>query len=113
MFPTDTLRQFSSIETPFYYYDMEILDRTLKQLKAESERYGFIVHYALKANANEPILAKIREAGFGADCVSGNEVKRAVECGFDASHIVFAGVGKSDAEINYALDQDIFCFNCE
>ncbi|MGB3466695.1 MAG: diaminopimelate decarboxylase, partial [Cyclobacteriaceae bacterium] len=70
-------------------------------------------HYALKANVNKPILKIIKENGFGADCVSGNEVKRALESGFAPEDIVFAGVGKTDEEINYALDQHIFAFNCE
>ncbi len=55
----------------------------------------------------------IREAGFGADCVSGGEIRRCIETGFSPSKIVFAGVGKSDWEIDYALDKDIFCFNVE
>lgn len=99
--------------TPFYLYDLDLLRKTLEVVKAESEAYGFQVHYALKANPNTPILRLVRQYGLGADCVSGNEVKRAVETGFSPDHIVFAGVGKSDAEINYALEQDIFCFNCE
>ncbi|MDQ3046415.1 MAG: diaminopimelate decarboxylase [Bacteroidota bacterium] len=113
MFKKEIIDSFNSIPTPFYYYDLKVLDETLKQLKAESDKYGFIVHYALKANANDPILKMIRSHHIGADCVSGNEVKKAVECEFAPEHIVFAGVGKSDQEINYALDQNIFCFNCE
>lgn len=99
--------------TPFYYYDMEWLDRTLQSLKKAADTYDYHVHYALKANANTPILKAIQGYGFGADCVSGNEVKKAIETGFGGKKVVFAGVGKSDDEINYALDQDIFCFNCE
>lgn len=113
MFAKNTIEKLKSIPTPFYYYDLEILKRTLKSLKAESDKYGFIVHYALKANANNEIVDIIRDHGMGADCVSGNEVKKAVERKFAAEHIVFAGVGKNDDEINYALDHDIFCFNCE
>src|SRR5690606_29459152 len=73
----------------------------------------FHVHYALKANFNDRLLACIRDVGFGADCVSGNEVKQAIEAGFDPGKIVFAGVGKSDKEITYALRNDIFAFNVE
>lgn len=113
MFDTATIAALGSIPTPFYYYDMDVLKQTLDTVGKESGRYGFIVHYALKANANEPVLQLVRSAGMGADCVSGNEVKKAVECGFDAGHIVFAGVGKSDDEINDALDCGISCFNCE
>ena len=113
MFKQETINKFSTIPTPFYYYDLDVLKQTLQQVKAESEKYNFIVHYALKANANNEILDIIKSYNIGADCVSGNEVKKAVECNFDSKDIVFAGVGKSDGEINYALDNDIFCFNCE
>ncbi len=113
MFNQEIINKFKTIQTPFYYYDVEVLKQTLQKLKQESDKYGFIVHYALKANANNHILDIIKSFDLGADCVSGNEVKKAVECKFKSEHIVFAGVGKSDAEINYALDHDIFCFNCE
>jgi diaminopimelate decarboxylase len=59
------------------------------------------------------VLAAIQSFGFGADSVSGNEVKAAIDNGFDKKKVVFAGVGKSDKEINLALDADIFCFNVE
>lgn len=113
MFNQDIVSKFESIPTPFYYYDVEVLKETLNLLKKESDKYGFIVHYATKANVNNKILEIIRSYGLGADCVSGNEIKKALECKFDSKHIVFAGVGKSDVEINIALDADIFCFNCE
>ncbi|WP_205503973.1 diaminopimelate decarboxylase [Rufibacter psychrotolerans] len=104
---------FSQHQTPFYAYDLALLRQTLDAAQAEAGRYGFHVHYALKANANGPILAEILQRGFGADCVSGNEVRRALEAGFKPEQVVFAGVGKSDAEINFALDANIFCFNVE
>lgn len=99
--------------TPFYFYDLDLLKQTLELASTEAGRYGYQVHYALKANSNEPILKLVQQAGFGADCVSGNEIKQALATGFTPNQIVFAGVGKSDAEINLALQQDIFCFNCE
>jgi diaminopimelate decarboxylase len=113
MFNIDIISKFKSTPTPFYYYDLDVLKQTLQKVKEESSKYNFIVHYAMKANANNEIVNIIRSYGLGADCVSGNEVKKAVECNFPSDDIVFAGVGKSDAEINYALDQNIFCFNCE
>lgn len=113
MFKPDIINKFKNIPTPFYYYDVEVLKQTLDLLKKESDKYGFIVHYATKANANNKVLDIIRSYGLGADCVSGNEIKKAIECKFNPNHIVFAGVGKSDAEINIALDHSIFCFNCE
>src|SRR5258708_7181821 len=113
MFKQDILNKFKTIPTPFYYYDLDVLKQTLQQVKTESDKYGYTVHYALKANTNNEILTIIRSYGLGADCVSGNEIKKAIECQFTPEHIVFAGVGKSDAEINIALDNEIFCFNCE
>ncbi len=112
MFTKKQLDQFSTKETPFYYYDIDLLKKTLDAVKKAAPK-EYHIHYALKANSNTKILKLIREAGFGADCVSGNEVKRAYLCGFKPADIVFAGVGKSDAEINFALDKDIFCFNAE
>ena len=113
MFSPALLQQFENKETPFYYYDMGLLNQTLDQVKQYAQQYDFHVHYALKANFNEPILKAIRNKGFGADCVSGNEVLKAIEVGFAPSHVVFAGVGKTDKEILTALKYDIFCFNCE
>ncbi len=110
-FPLDKLSQ---LETPFYYYDAELLRQTLRTINDEANRHeGFCVHYAVKANANPKVLRIIREAGLGADCVSGGEIMAALKAGFPASKIVYAGVGKSDWEINLGLDNDIFCFNVE
>lgn len=110
---TELQKKFETLQTPFYYYDMELLNQTLDIAKNEADKYGFHLHYAVKANFNEPILKLIAEKGFGADCVSGREVESAVNVGFNANEVVFAGVGKSDREINSALDLNIFCFNCE
>lgn len=99
--------------TPYYYYNIELLQQTLRTALAESGRYGYHIHYAIKANANPTLLRLISRQGLGADCVSGNEITRALECGFPAEGIVYAGVGKSDWEIELALRNDIFCFNCE
>lgn len=110
-FPT---AKFQDIQTPFYYYDTELLRETLRVINSEAQKHeGFCVHYAVKANANPRILRIIREAGLGADCVSGGEIEASVKAGFPSSKIVFAGVGKSDWEINLGLDNDIFCFNVE
>ncbi|MFT6746496.1 MAG: diaminopimelate decarboxylase [Glaciecola sp.] len=100
-------------ETPFYYYDLNLLKSTLELAKSEANKYDFELHYALKANFDKRVMETVVEAGYGVDCVSGKEVTLAVERGFKADHVVFAGVGKSDAEINTALDLNIFCFNCE
>ena len=108
------IEKFESVQTPFYYYDIELLRRTLRPINDEAGRHeGFVVHYAIKANANPKLLKIIREAGLGADCVSGGEIEACVKSGYPASKIVFAGVGKADWEINLGLDHDIFCFNVE
>ncbi len=109
-FPID---KFNSLQTPFYYYDMALLQETLDVVKSESGKYGYHVHYAIKANANPQILSLIAKNGLGADCVSGGEVQAALDAGFPADKIVFAGVGKADWEINLGLDNNIFCFNVE
>jgi len=113
MFNTSVINRFKQLETPFYYYDLDILRRTLEACHGAASKYGFHVHYAMKANFNAKVLDTIQSYGFGADCVSGNEVKAAIEHGFEKDQVVFAGVGKADKEINLALDADIFCFNAE
>lgn len=104
---------YTKHQTPFYAYDLNLLNRTIDACLNEANKYNFHVHYALKANANDQILKLISSKGLGADCVSGNEVLKAIETNFPAEKIVFAGVGKSDNEINAALDANIFCFNVE
>ena len=111
MFPVE---KFNNTRTPFYYYDLTLLRRTLKDLReAESINSAFKVHYAIKANANPIVLEEIRNAGLGVDAVSGGEISRALECGFRPGDIVFAGVGKSDGEIELGLENGIECFNVE
>ena len=108
------IEKFSQMETPFYYYDTELLRETLRTINQEAGKHeGFVVHYAIKANANPKVLNVICQAGLGADCVSGGEIRASLNAGFPASRIVYAGVGKSDWEINLGLDKNIFCFNVE
>ena len=110
----ENILRFKEVHTPFYFYNTALLKETLQKIKKEiSAHKNYIVHYAIKANANPKLLRLIAQAGFGADCVSGGEIQRALDTGFPASKIVFAGVGKSDWEINLGLDNDIFCFNVE
>lgn len=110
-FPID---KFANMRTPFYYYDTTLLRETLATIYgAAAGVENCVVHYAIKANANPKLLKIIREYGLGADCVSGQEIKAAIDAGFSSDKIVFAGVGKADWEIETALDNDIFCFNVE
>ena len=108
------IQQFEGVQTPFYYYDAALLRQTLDVINHEAGKYaGFRVHYAVKANVDPTLLSIINGAGLGCDCVSGGEVETCLKAGFPADKIVFAGVGKSDWEINLALDADIACFNVE
>ena len=108
------IEKFRETRTPFYYYDTTLLRRTIDAVKSEAAKYdNFVVHYAVKANANPKVLKIISEGGLGADCVSGGEIEAAMKAGFPSDGIVFAGVGKADWEINVALDANIFCFNVE
>lgn len=110
-FPVD---KFKVLPTPFYYYDTNLLRQTLDVINKETNQYGnFNVHYAVKANSNPKILSIIKEKGLGADCVSGGEILAALRAGIPANKIVFAGVGKSDWEIETGLSAGIFCFNVE
>ncbi|MCI2081647.1 MAG: diaminopimelate decarboxylase [Bacteroidales bacterium] len=113
MITKEALECFQRFRSPFYYYDMELLDKTLSEYNTQLSQYGWMAHYAVKANCDSPILRLICKAGLGADCVSGNEIKAAMKEGFDPRKIVFAGVGKTDAEIRFALEAGILCFNCE
>lgn len=111
---TFPINKFRELETPFYYYDVNVLRETLSCINKEAGKYNnFCVHYAVKANANHKVLTIIRESGLGADCVSGGEIRAAIKAGFPTNKIVYAGVGKTDWEINLGLDYDIFCFNVE
>ena len=113
MFDYGRIASFRSMKTPFYFYDMELLAESLSALRRQADRLGLNIHYALKANVNAPVLKMIKDAGFGTDCVSGNETRKALESGFTADEIVFAGVGKTDEEIIYGIQQGISCFNVE
>ena len=113
MFTNQQIQRFGNLDTPFYYYDTALLDRTLEQVKKHGLSKGYHIHYAIKANFDRKLLGQIRKAGLGIDCVSGKEIERAIETGFRPNQIAFAGVGKTDEEIRTGLHHDIFSFNCE
>lgn len=113
MFTRETKEKLGSRETPFYYYDLEMLKETLSVASGEAANRGYNVHYAVKANFNPVIMRIIAGYGLGADCVSCNEVEHAIASGFPPHETVFAGVGKSDREIETALKIGIKCFNVE
>lgn len=105
--------KLAKFETPFYLYDIGLLDQTLESLMSIASKYGYKIHYAIKANYDARLLQIIRKYGVGIDCASGNEVRCAIEAGFDPKSIVYAGVGKRDKEIRYAIEQNILAINCE
>lgn len=108
------IEKFSSVRTPFYYYDTQLLDQTLQAIKNETDKHeGYHLHYAVKACTTPKVLSHITRAGFGADCVSGGEIQACLDAGFPAGKIVFAGVGKSDWEIELGLKAGIQYFNVE
>ena len=113
MITQQAIEEFKKLKTPFYYYDMDLLRRTLELYCEQTEKFGYKAHYAVKANSDRRILALIREFGLGIDCVSGGEVALALESGFNPESIVFAGVAKTDEEILLGLKAGIGCFNCE
>ena len=105
--------KLAKYETPFYLYDIELLNQTLESLMSIANKYNYKIHYAIKANYDARLLQIIRKHGVGIDCASGNEVRCAIEAVFDPKTIVYAGVGKRDKEIRYAIEQDILAINCE
>ena len=107
------INNLSSLQTPFWYYDMDLFRRTVDEAVAAAKKYGILIHYSIKANSEPRLLAYILQRGLGVDCVSGNEVVFALQQGFDPSKIVFAGVGKTDEELIVGLRAGISSFNCE
>jgi len=113
MFTPELTKKLNRIQTPFYYYDLDLLDNTIAEVKKQGLSKGYTIHFAIKANYNHKILDRILKAGLGIDCVSGREIERAIEVGFKPDQIAFAGVGKTDEEINIGLQHEIYSFNCE
>lgn len=105
----------NSLITPCYIYDTRLLDDTFSRAKVELEKKfkNAEIHYAIKANHNPEIINFVKKYDMGIDCVSGGEIKRALEQGVDPNRIVFAGVGKADWEIELAIDSNVFILNCE
>ena len=110
VFPID---EWTGRETPFYYYDLELLRQTVEEIKRSAPEPNWHVHYAVKACATEPVLKTIIDAGLGTDCVSGGEVRASLEAGAKPEQILFAGVAKADWEIRLALEKEIAALNVE
>lgn len=104
---------FSKVATPFYYYDIDLFQHTSDKVAELSARYGIHPHYSVKANSDRRLNDILSSKGFGADCVSGDEIEFAVGCGYDPKQIFFAGVGKTDREICQAFQVGIGAFVVE
>lgn len=112
-FNNSIIEKIKKINTPFYYYDTDIFELTIQKALKASEKINAKIHYALKANHQDKFLQIVAKYGMGADCVSGGEIKKALNNKIKSEHIVFAGVGKTDEEIELALNNKIFCLNVE
>ncbi|GIV27588.1 MAG: diaminopimelate decarboxylase [Bacteroidia bacterium] len=112
-FSEKIISKLLKLPTPFYYYDVDIFEMTIKKVIEASKNINGKIHYALKANHQNRLLGIVAKSGLGADCVSGGEIQKALENGISAESIVFAGVGKTDAEIEYAIKNKVFCLNVE
>lgn len=99
--------------TPCYVYSHGQVVREYRAFDSSFQDVPHLVAYAIKANSNLAILRLLANEGSGGDIVSGGELYRALQAGIEPQRIVFAGVGKSDEEIRYALKSDILMFNVE
>ena len=99
--------------TPAYVYSLPAFDQKWKEVDQAYRSVPHLVAYALKANANLSVLAALAKLGSGADVVSGGEIFIARKAGIPAEKIIFAGVGKTDEDIAYALKEGIRYFNVE
>ncbi|UNZ52686.1 diaminopimelate decarboxylase [Agrobacterium tumefaciens] len=102
-----------AVGTPFYVYSTATLERHYKVFSGAFADVDAMVCYAMKANSNQAVLKTLAKLGAGIDVVSGGELRRALAAGVPASRIMFSGVGKTVAEMDYALEAGIYCFNIE
>ncbi|MCZ7857145.1 diaminopimelate decarboxylase [Agrobacterium salinitolerans] len=102
-----------AVGTPFYVYSTATLERHYKVFAGAFADVDAMVCYAMKANSNQAVLKTLAKLGAGIDVVSGGELRRALAAGVPASRIMFSGVGKTVAEMDYALEAGIYCFNIE
>ncbi len=101
------------IGTPFYCYSTATLERHFKVFSGAFAGTDHLVCYAMKANSNQAVLKTLARLGAGMDVVSEGELRRARTAGVPASKIIFSGVGKTEREMAYAIDEGILCFNVE
>jgi len=102
-----------AVGTPFYCYSTATLERHYTVFRDAFADVNALVCYAMKANSNQAVLATLAKLGAGMDVVSEGELRRARAAGVPGERILFSGVGKTDRELAYALDERIRCFNVE
>ena len=112
MFNSELTQRLNKLKTPFYFYDLDLLDKTILSLK-DSLELNYNVYYAIKANNNSKIIKLINDHNLGIDAVSGEEINKSLNCKINPKKIVFAGVGKTKEEIILAIKKKIYLFNCE
>ncbi len=99
--------------TPLFVYSKRTLTEHFRRLDEALAGIGHLVCFAVKSNSNLSVLHTLAQLGSGFDIVSEGELRRVIAAGGDPAKCVFAGVGKSEAEIEFALEQGIYCFNAE
>ena len=112
MFNSELTQKLTKLKTPFYFYDLDLLDKTILSLK-ESLDANYSIYYAIKANNNSKIIKLIKDHDLGIDAVSGEEINKSLNNSIKPKKIVFAGVGKTKDEIIFAIRKKIYLFNCE
>ena len=102
-----------AVGTPFYCYSSATIERHYKVFRTAFADQNALICYAMKANSNQAILTTLARLGAGMDVVSEGELRRARAAGVPSERIIFSGVGKTRAEMTFALDENILCFNIE
>ena len=102
-----------AVGTPFYCYSSAAIAGSFRAFRSAFAGQNALISYAMKANSNQAVLTTLAELGAGMDVVSEGELRRARAAGVPGERIIFSGVGKTLAEMNLGLDENIFCFNIE
>src|SRR5437763_16759659 len=107
----DLVRLAEAVGTPFYCYSTATLERHYKVFAGAFADVRALVCYAMKANSNQAVIATLARLGAGADVVSLGELKRARLAGVPPEKIMFSGVGKTERELEHAVDEGLLCVN--
>jgi diaminopimelate decarboxylase len=102
-----------AVGTPFYCYSSAAIEGSFEAFRSVFAGQNIAISYAMKANSNQAVLTTLAHLGAGMDVVSEGELRRARKAGVPGERIIFSGVGKTLAEMNLGLDENIYCFNVE